>query len=159
MNNRNTKKNKSPGGFLRYAGRHPLAAATAALVWLAAFLVLTVLVFLVGFIVIKGVRHLTPELFSEGLNRDIFIEIVECYKGGESSAEHYLLNKFEHREEELAAVIIKSDDPDNRLAAARDYIDVIRSEDLKERIAEAEKSGDMVLLAQLIKNKHRKAGT
>ena len=103
--------------------------------------------------------NLTPELFSEGLNRDIFIEIVECYKGGESSAEHYLLNKFEHREEELAAVIIKSDDPDNRLAAARDYIDVIRSEDLKERIAEAEKSGDMVLLAQLIKNKHRKAGT
>ena len=103
--------------------------------------------------------NLTPELFSEGLNRDIFTEIQECYKDGEPSAEQYLLSRFERREEELAAVIIKSDNPDNGLAAAEDYINVIRNEDLKERIAEAEKNGDTVLLAQLIKNKHRKAGT
>lgn len=70
MNNRNIKKNKSPGGFLRYAGRHPLAAAVAALVWLAALLVMAALVFLVGFIVIKGVRHLSPELFSWNYTTD-----------------------------------------------------------------------------------------
>ncbi len=110
-------------------------------------------------IYVKIRDNLSPELFSEGLNRDIFTEIQECYKGEEPSAEQYLMNRFERREEELAAVIIKSDDPDNRLAAAEDYIEVIRGEDLEKRIAEAEKNGDVVLLAQLIKNKHRKAGT
>lgn len=108
---------------------------------------------------VKIKDKLEPALFSEGLNRDIFEAIRDCYEGDEPSAEQFLMNKFEHREEELAAVIIKSDDPDNRLAAAGDYIDVIRDEDLAQRIAEAEKNGDVALLGQLIMNKHRKAGT
>lgn len=103
--------------------------------------------------------NLSPDLFSEGLNRDIFEAIKECYEGEDPSAEQFLMNKFERREEELAAVIIKSDDLDNRLAAAEDYIRVIRDEDLARKIAEAEKSGDVALLARLIQNKHRKAGT
>lgn len=49
---------------------HPLSAITAALVWLAALLVMAVMVFLVGFIVIKGIRHLTPELFALTYNSE-----------------------------------------------------------------------------------------
>ncbi len=103
--------------------------------------------------------NLNSELFSEGLHREIFGGIKECYEGGEPSAEQFLLKRFEQREEELASVIIKNDSPDDALAAAEDYIRVIGDEDLKARIALAEKEGDVVLLAKLIQNKHRKAGT
>lgn len=50
--------------------KHPLSAITAGLVWLAALLTMAVLIFLVGFIVIKGVRHLTPSLFSFTYNSE-----------------------------------------------------------------------------------------
>lgn len=50
--------------------RHPLSALTASLVWLAAMLTLAVMIFLVGFIVIKGIRHLTPDLFSLTYNSE-----------------------------------------------------------------------------------------
>lgn len=49
---------------------HPLSAAAAALVWLSAVLTAAVMIFLVGFIVVKGVRHLTPELFAFTYNSD-----------------------------------------------------------------------------------------
>ncbi|MGN1098534.1 MAG: DNA primase [Clostridia bacterium] len=97
--------------------------------------------------------NLREELFSTELHRDIFSGIQECYKSGEATAEQYLLNKFKGREAELAAVIIKNDEPDRPLEAAADYIKVIESEDLSSRIAEAEKSGDVALLAKLLKNR------
>ncbi len=49
---------------------HPFSAAAAALVWLCGLLTLAVMVFLVGFILIKGVRYLTPDLFSPAYNSD-----------------------------------------------------------------------------------------
>ena len=49
---------------------HPLSAMVSCLVWFAALLTMAVLLFLVGFIVVKGVRHLTPELFSFTYNSD-----------------------------------------------------------------------------------------
>lgn len=112
-------------------------------------------------IYIKLKDKLRGELFTEGLNREVFEGIEECYLSGESSAEGFLLGRFERREEELASVIIKSDDPGDPLAAAEDYIRVIDGEDLKAKIADAEKSGDVALLARLIqeKNSRRRAAT
>lgn len=55
---------------IRKMSRHPLSAAIAALVWLSAALTAAVMVFLVGFIVVKGVRHLTPGLFAFTYNSD-----------------------------------------------------------------------------------------
>ncbi len=55
---------------IRKMSRHPLSAAVAALVWLSAALTAAVMVFLVGFIVVKGVRHLTPGLFAFTYNSD-----------------------------------------------------------------------------------------
>lgn len=49
---------------------HPFSAAAAVLVWLCGLLTLAVMVFLVGFILIKGVRYLTPDLFSPTYNSD-----------------------------------------------------------------------------------------
>lgn len=49
---------------------HPMSAIVACLVWFAALLTMAVLLFLVGFIVVKGVSHLTPELFSFTYNSD-----------------------------------------------------------------------------------------
>ncbi len=43
---------------------HPGSAAVRLLVYLAAFLTVAVMAFLVGFIVVKGARSLTPELFA-----------------------------------------------------------------------------------------------
>ncbi len=110
---------------------------------------------------VKLKDRLEPGLFTEGLDREVFERIKECYDGGESSAEQFLLNRFERREEELASVIIKSDEPGDPLSAASDYIRVIADEDLRARIALAEKEGDVALLSRLMQeqNKHRKAGT
>lgn len=49
---------------------HPGSALIALLVWLAALLTLAIMVFLVGFIVIKGVRYLTPDLFAFTYNSE-----------------------------------------------------------------------------------------
>ena len=49
---------------------HPLSALVSCLVWLAALLTLGVLIFLVGFIVIKGVGNLSPDLFALEYNSD-----------------------------------------------------------------------------------------
>ncbi len=71
LQNRETKKN--PGRLSAFANlwkHHPLSALTACLVWLAALITMGVLLFLVGFIVIKGVRHLTPDLFALTYNTE-----------------------------------------------------------------------------------------
>lgn len=49
---------------------HPLSAIAAVLVWAVALLVMGVLLFLVGFIVVKGVHNITPELFALTYNSD-----------------------------------------------------------------------------------------
>lgn len=43
---------------------HPLSALVRSVVWAAAVLTAAVLIYLVGFIVVKGIGHITPELFS-----------------------------------------------------------------------------------------------
>lgn len=71
LQNRETKKN--PGRLSAFANlwkHHPLSALAACLVWLAALITMGVLLFLVGFIVIKGVRHLTPDLFALTYNTE-----------------------------------------------------------------------------------------
>ncbi len=95
--------------------------------------------------------NLGEELFTEGIHRDIFLKICEIYSSGAASAGEKLLADFHGREEELARVIIKNDDPQNAAAAAADYIDVIRTEELNARIADAEKRGDIALLGELLK--------
>ena len=49
---------------------HPVSAVVSMVVWLAAFLTMAVMIFLVGFIVVKGVRYLTPDLFSFTYNSE-----------------------------------------------------------------------------------------
>ncbi len=102
--------------------------------------------------------NLSAELFSSDLHRDIFQKIQECYEEGDASAEQRLLQSFRGREDELASVIIKSDEPRNAVSAAADYINIIRAEELNEKIAAAEKAGDVERLAELLTEKHRKAG-
>lgn len=106
----------------------------------------------------KTKDRLTPQLFAEGIHRDIFLKIKEIYEGGEPSAQDKLLAAFPGREGELASVIIKNDNPQNAVEAAVDYIKVIEAEVLNEKIEQAQKDGDIALLEQLIKDKHRKAG-
>ena len=56
--------------MLKKIKNHPFSALVSAFVWLAALLTAAVLVFLVGFITIKGIRYLTPDLFSLTYNSD-----------------------------------------------------------------------------------------
>lgn len=69
MTKENTLQNKisTIRNLWRY---HPVSALVSCLVWLAALLTMSVLIFLVGFIVVKGVGHLKPELFSLTYNSD-----------------------------------------------------------------------------------------
>lgn len=67
------KNSNNPGKVEAAANlwkHHPGSAAASALVWLAAILTMGIMVFLVGFIVVNGVGHLTPELFSFTYNSD-----------------------------------------------------------------------------------------
>lgn len=49
---------------------HPGSAAAEILVWLAGLITMLAMVFIVGFILIKGVRYLTPDLFSPTYNSE-----------------------------------------------------------------------------------------
>lgn len=95
-------------------------------------------------------------LFSTELHKDIFRTVRESYENGDDARDR-LLAQYRGREEELSAVLIKNDEPADEPAAARDYINIIKEEALKEKIAAAEKSGDIALLAELLRN-NRKAG-
>lgn len=64
------KKKSSLVSKMKVWKSHPGSALIALLVWLAALLTLAIMVFLVGFIVIKGVRYLTPDLFAFTYNSE-----------------------------------------------------------------------------------------
>lgn len=49
---------------------HPGSAVVEVLVWTAGLLTMLVMVFIVGFILVKGVRYLTPDLFSPTYNSE-----------------------------------------------------------------------------------------
>ena len=49
---------------LSYWKNHPGSAILRLLVWLSAIITVAVMAFLVGFILIKGVGNLTPDLFA-----------------------------------------------------------------------------------------------
>lgn len=55
---------------LSYWKNHPGSAILRLLVWLAAIITVAVMTFLVGFILIKGVGNLTPDLFALEYNSD-----------------------------------------------------------------------------------------
>ena len=65
-----TVRNKKKASRIELWRSHTFSALTAALVWAAALLTMAVLVFLVGFIAVRGIRSLTPELFSLTYNSD-----------------------------------------------------------------------------------------
>lgn len=56
--------------FAAYWRRHPLSVTVRALVHLATFLTTAVLLLLIGFVTIKGIRYLSPEMFSVTYNSD-----------------------------------------------------------------------------------------
>ena len=64
------KKKSSLVSKMKVWKSHPGSALIALLVWLAALLTLAIMVFLVGFIEIKGVRYLTPDLFAFTYNSE-----------------------------------------------------------------------------------------
>ena len=55
---------------LSYCKNHPGSAILRLLVWLSAIITVAVMAFLVGFILIKGVGNLTPDLFALEYNSD-----------------------------------------------------------------------------------------
>ena len=55
---------------ISYWKDHPGSAILRLLVWFSAILTVAVMAFLVGFILIKGVRNLSPELFALEYNSD-----------------------------------------------------------------------------------------
>ena len=55
---------------LSYWKNHPGSAILRLLVWLSAIITVAVMAFLIGFILIKGVGNLTPDLFALEYNSD-----------------------------------------------------------------------------------------
>lgn len=64
------KNSKNTGKKASYWKAHPFSAFLRLLVWLSAILTIAVMTFLVGFILIKGVANLTPDLFALEYNTD-----------------------------------------------------------------------------------------
>lgn len=56
--------------MIKQLKQHPISALAAMLVRLAGILTMAMMTFLIGFIVIKGVRYLTPDLFALTYNSD-----------------------------------------------------------------------------------------
>ena len=58
---------KKSSGFARWIKKwngHPFSALTELLVWLSGIAMMLIMLFLVGFILVRGIGHLSPELFS-----------------------------------------------------------------------------------------------
>ena len=65
-------KEKS-SGFARWIKKwngHPFSALTELLVWLSGIAMMLIMLFLVGFILVRGIGHLSPELFSSTYNSE-----------------------------------------------------------------------------------------
>ena len=65
-------KEKS-SGFARWIKKwngHPFSALTELLVWLSGIAMMLIMLFLVGFILVRGIGHLSPELFSLTYNSE-----------------------------------------------------------------------------------------
>ncbi len=56
--------------MIKQLKQHPISALAAMLVRLAGILTMAMMTFLIGFIVVKGVRYLTPDLFALTYNSD-----------------------------------------------------------------------------------------
>lgn len=67
-----TKKNTDSrfGRWLQKCKRHPFSGLVEALVWLSGIMTMAIMIYLVTFIVIRGVPHLKPSLFSLTYNSD-----------------------------------------------------------------------------------------
>ena len=66
------KKEKS-SGLARWIQKwkgHPLSALAELLVWLSGIAMMLIMLFLVGFILVRGIGHLSPELFSLTYNSE-----------------------------------------------------------------------------------------
>ena len=66
------KKEKS-SGFARWIKKwngHPFSALAELLVWLSGIAMMLIMLFLVGFILVRGIGHLSPELFSFTYNSE-----------------------------------------------------------------------------------------
>ena len=71
METETKKRNSSSvGDQIRSYFRHPGSGILALLTGLAAFLTFAVLLFLVGYILVKGIPYLTPSLFSLEYNSE-----------------------------------------------------------------------------------------
>lgn len=66
------KKEKSTGlaRWIQKWQRHPLSALAELFVWLSGIAMMLIMLFLVGFILVRGVSHLSPELFSLTYNSE-----------------------------------------------------------------------------------------
>lgn len=56
--------------FIYFTKKHKGSALLRILVWVSALITLSILLFLVGFIVVKGIRNITPDLFALHYNSD-----------------------------------------------------------------------------------------
>ena len=67
-----TKKNTDSrfGSWLQKCKKHPFSGLVEALVWLSGIMTMAIMIYLVTFIVIRGVPHLKPSLFSLTYNSD-----------------------------------------------------------------------------------------
>ena len=67
-----TKKNTDSrfGRWLQKCKNHPFSGLAEALVWLSGIMTMAIMIYLVAFIVIRGVPHLKPSLFSLTYNSD-----------------------------------------------------------------------------------------
>ena len=67
-----TKKNTDSrfGRWLQKCKKHPFSGIVEALVWLSGIMTMAIMIYLVTFIVIRGVPHLKPSLFSLTYNSD-----------------------------------------------------------------------------------------
>ena len=67
------QKNEKGAGLSRWIQkwkRHPFSALTELFVWLSGIAMMLIILFLVGFILVRGVGHLSPELFSLTYNSE-----------------------------------------------------------------------------------------
>lgn len=104
-------------------------------------------------------ERISAHSFADEIHKKIYENAALYYSDGKKTGcDRYLLTVMADNQEELSAILMSDAATENPQNAAEDYAAALEEEIFEERLAAAQKSGDIQLVSQLLKEKKQKGG-
>ncbi len=104
-------------------------------------------------------ERINAHSFADEIHKKIYENAARYYSDGKKTGcDRYLLTAMADNQEELSAILMSEAATENPQNAAEDFAAALEEEIFEERLAAAQKSGDIQLISQLLKEKKQKGG-